>query len=50
MSYRHGLIEDCEKIIVQKVVQRPNGNFVENLHLKIYIQIFILIPTYELLL
>ncbi len=35
---------------VQKVVQRPNGNFVENLHLKIYIQIFIPIPRYELLL
>ena len=50
MSYRHGLIEDCKKIIVQKVVQKPNGNFVENLHHNISIQIFIPIPRYEFLL
>jgi hypothetical protein len=41
MSYCNGLIEDCEKIIVKKVVERPNGNFVENQHHNISIQIFI---------
>jgi hypothetical protein len=39
-------LKDCEKIIVQKVFQRPNVNFVENLHHNISIQIFIPIPRY----